>query len=171
MRRVAVVAAAAVLGAAAAGCGAEGQRAVARVGDGGKVTREQLDQAVEHFQEEAKREGKAFADGPAARKNLLGLLLYRARLEQGAAALGITISRDQVERRLAATGSAEEGGSTAKEAEAFVQSSVRAQLLTEAVYRKLADPIRDADPQRRQAKRNAALRRWIASLSERFPAH
>jgi hypothetical protein len=133
------------------------------------VTREQVEQAVEHFQEEATREGKAFEDGPAARKNLLELLVYRARLEQGAAAMGITVSDEQVEQRMAAGGSAEEGDGEDKDAEAFLESSVRAQLVTEAVYRKLADRIRDADPQLRQAKRNAALRHWLASLQERFP--
>ena len=54
--------------------------------------------------------------------------------------------------------------------EAFLQSSIRTQLLTEAVYRKLAARIRDPDPERRQAKRNAALQRWLASLPKRFPA-
>jgi len=35
----------------------------------------------------------------------------------------------------------------------------------------LANRIRDADPQQRQAKRNAALQRWLASLERRYPAH
>jgi hypothetical protein len=131
----------------------------------GVVTREQLEQTVEHFQEEAKREGKAFSDGPAARRTLLGLLVYRARLEQGAAALGIRISDDAVEERVASGAREEESGDD----EAFVKSSVRAQLLTEAVYRRLAARIRDADPERRQAKRNAALQRWLQSLPRRYP--
>lgn len=164
-RLLATGAAAAVLAAAAAGCGSGvGDKPVARVGTG-VVTHEQLEQTVEHFREEANREGKAFAEGPSAQRTLLGLLVYRARLEQGAASLGVTVSDEAVEQRLATAGGGEHGG----EDEAFAKSSVRAQLLTEAVYRKLADRVRDADPERRQAKRNAALQRWLQSLPPRFP--
>jgi hypothetical protein len=166
VRRLILSGAAVVLCAAAAGCGGGGGSAVARVG-GDTVSREQLDQAVEHFREEAQREGKPFADGPAARRSLLGLLVYRARIDQGAAALGITVPQDAVEQRVAAAGAEEATGG--KDGEAFLQSSVRAQLLPEAVYRKLADRIHDADPQRRQAKRNAALQRWVTSLESRYP--
>ena len=169
MRRLVAILAAAALGAAAAGCGTEGAKPVAHVGNA-EVTREQLDQTIEHFKEESAREGKPFAEDAAARKNLLGLLVYRARIEQGAAALGITVSKDQVEEKLAGS-SSEEADAKAKDAEAFLQSSVKTQLLTEAVYRRLADRIRDTDPQRRQARRNAALQHWIASLQERYPAH
>ncbi|MDX6485917.1 MAG: hypothetical protein QOF43_1070, partial [Gaiellaceae bacterium] len=67
----------------AAGC-EEGEKAVAYVGDT-TISREQLDEAVEHFQEEAAREGKDFpAEGTparaAARQRLLGLLVYRAEI-------------------------------------------------------------------------------------------
>jgi len=168
MSGLVLICAAAVLYAAAAGCGGEGEKAVAHVGNA-KVTREQLDQTVEHFQEEAKRKGKAFSDGPSVRRSLLGLLVYRTRIEQGAAALGITVSQDEVEQRLSGVGSEEADGG--QDGEAFLESTVRAQLLTEAVYRKLANRIRDADPQQRQAKRNAALQRWLASLERRYPAH
>jgi len=162
-----VIAAAAALVVVAAGCGAGGGKAVAHVGNE-TVTREQLEQTVEHFREEAKREGRQFVDAPAVRRSLLGLLVYRARIEAGAAALGIAVSQDEVEQRAAAGASEETEGGT--DGEAFLQSSIRTQLLTEAVYRKLADRIRDPDPERRQAKRNAALQRWLASLPKRFPA-
>jgi parvulin-like peptidyl-prolyl isomerase len=165
-RFLATGAVAAVLAAAAAGCGSGGgggDKAVATVGNG-VVTREQLEQTVEHFREEARREGKAFADGRAVQRTLLQLLVYRARLEQGAAALGITVSDEAVEQRLATAGGDEAGGD-----EAFAKSSVRAQLLTEAVYRRLSARIREADPERRQAKRNAALERWLRSLPGRYP--
>jgi hypothetical protein len=167
VRRIVIVLTAAVaLAAAAAGCGgSEGRKAVARVGTTA-ITREQLDQTVEHFREEATREGKPFADTPGARRHLLGLLVYRARLEEGAAALGITVPNDVVERRLESAGGDEGDGGDAK---AFLESSVRAQLLTEAVYRKLSARIHVADPQRRQERRNAALRRWTAVLATRFP--
>ena len=167
MRRgLIAVTAAAAFAAAAAGCGgSEGGKAVAHVGKTA-ITSEQLDQTVEHFREEAAREGKPFADTPAARRHLLGLLVYRARLEEGAAALGITVPDDLVEHRLAVAGGDEgEDG----EAKAFLESSVRAQLLTEAVYRKLAARIHVSDPQRGQARRNAALERGTAGLATRFP--
>jgi hypothetical protein len=167
MRRVILIGAAAALCAAAAGCGGEGEKFIAHIGNA-KVTQAQLDQTMEHFREEAKREGKAFSDGPEARKNLLGLLVYRTRIEQGAAALGITASQDEVEQRLSEAASEDADGGN--DEEVFLESTVRAQLLTEAVYRTLANRIRDADPQQRQAKRNAALQRWLASLETRYPA-
>lgn len=164
MRRLIVVAA---LAAAAAGCGgSHGDRVVASVGTA-SITREQLDETVDRFGEEAAREGKPFVDNAAVRRHLLGLLVYRARIEQGAAALGITLSHDAVEQRLKSGGEAEEGGD--KDEDAFAESSVRAQLYTEAVYRRLAARIRDADPQRRQARRNTALAHWLATLPQRFP--
>lgn len=152
---------------AAAGCGgSHGDRVVASVGTA-SITREQLDETVDRFGEEAAREGKPFVDNAAVRRHLLGLLVYRARIEQGAAALGITLSHDAVEQRVKSGGEAEEGGDEGDDA--FAESSVRAQLYTEAVYHRLAARIRDADPQRRQARRNTALAHWLAALPKRFP--
>lgn len=165
-RTLGVLTVAAALAAAAAGCGgSEDRTPVAHVG-ATTITREQLDRTVEHFREEASREGKPFADTPAARRHLLGLLVYRARLEAGAAALGITIPNDAVEQRLESAGGGEGEDGDAK---AFLASSVRAQLLTEAVYRKLAARVHVSDPQRAQAQRNAALERWTAVLAARYP--
>jgi hypothetical protein len=165
-RTLGVLTVAAALAAAAAGCGgSEDRTPVAHVG-ATTITREQLDRTVEHFREEASRDGKPFADTPAARRHLLGLLVYRARLEAGAAALGITIPNDAVEQRLESAGGGEGEDGDAK---AFLASSVRAQLLTEAVYRKLAARVHVSDPQRAQAQRNAALERWTAVLAARYP--
>jgi parvulin-like peptidyl-prolyl isomerase len=147
-----------------AGCGgAHDEKVVAHVGNA-VVTDEQLDQTTEYFRDEAAREGRPFAADRSARKQLLGLLVHRAQIEQGAAALGITISRDAVERRLQSAATEEE------DAQAFLESSVRTQLLTEAVYGKLAARIHDADPQQRQVRRNAALQAWLAALPKRYPA-
>jgi SurA N-terminal domain len=156
---------AAAFAVAATGCGESGEKAVAHVGDA-KITREQLEQTMEHFSEESTREGRPFAENATARKHLLGLLVYRARLEQGAKALGVTVSDEAVERRLES-----EGGDEGDEgdAHAYFESTVRVQLLKEAVYRKLAVRIHDADPQRAQARRNAALDRWLVSLAKRYP--
>jgi len=157
---------AAALAAAASGCGGSHDgRTVASVGSA-TITSGQLDETVDRFGEEAAREGKPFVDDAAVRRHLLGLLVYRARIEQGAAALGITLSHDAVEQRLKSAGDADEGD---QRDDAFAESSVRAQLYTEAVYRRLAARIHAADPQRRQALRNAALSRWLAALPKRFP--
>jgi SurA-like N-terminal domain len=164
-RRVLLAAVVAAFAAAAAGCGESGEKAVAHIGDT-KVTREQLEQTMEHFSEESSREGRPFAEDAAARKHLVGLLVYRARLELGAKALGITVSDEAVERRLESAGG-DEGGEA--DARAYFESSVRVQLLKEAVYRKLAARIHDGDPQRAQARRNAALDRWLASLAKSYP--
>jgi SurA N-terminal domain len=159
--------AAAALVAVAAGCGESGEKPVAHVG-ATTITREQLEQTVEHFQEEAQREGKPFAATAATRKHLLGLLAFRARLAEGAAALGVSVSDDAVEQRVEAAGGDEAGDGDAR---AFVESSVRAQLLEEAVYRKLSRRVHEPDPQRAQSARNAALDRWLASLAKRYPLH
>jgi hypothetical protein len=151
--------------AATAGCGESGEKAVAHVGDT-KITREQLEQTMEHFSEESSREGRPFAEDASARKHLLGLLVYRARMELGARALGISVPDEAVERRLESAGGDEKDEGDAR---AYVESSVRVQLLKEAVYRKLAARIHDADPQRAQARRNAALDRWLASLAKNYP--
>jgi SurA N-terminal domain len=154
----------AVLALVAGACGESGEKAVAHVGDT-KISQEQLDQTMEHFREESSREGRPFAEDAAARKHLLGLLVYRAQLEEGARALGVTVSDEAVERRLENAGE-DEGENDAR---AFLESSVRVQLLKEAVYRKLAARIHESDPQRAQARRNAALDRWLASLAKQYP--
>jgi hypothetical protein len=162
-----IVPVAVALAATAAGCGGSGDnRVVATVGTA-SITREQLDETVDRFGEEAAREGKPFVDNSAVRRHLLGLLVYRARIEQGASALGIRLSHDAVEERLRSGGEADEGEASGDEA--FAESSVRAQLYMEAVYRRLAARIRDADPQRRQSRRNTALAHWLAALPQRFP--
>jgi len=166
MRKVALLLAAATVVAVAAGCGESGEKAVAHVG-ATKVTREQLEQTVEHFQEEAQREGKPFPAGAAARKQLLGLLVFRAQLAEGAAALGVKVDDETVERRVEASAGGDEGDD--KDARAFAESSVRAQLLEEAVYRKLARRVHLSDPQAAQAARNAALEQWLAALPKRYP--
>jgi SurA N-terminal domain len=166
VREVALIIAAATVVAVAAGCGgASREHAVAHVGTM-NLTREQLEQTIEHFRNEARREGKPFATDAAAREQLLGLLVFRARLAQGAAKLGVTVPDELVERRIAASGGDEADDGDAR---AFVESSVRTQLLEEAVYKRLARRVHETDPQRAQAERNALLQAWLASLATRFP--
>jgi len=173
-RYAAALAAAALVAVAAvaASGGDRGARVVARVG-GAEVTSTELARTVDHFREEARREGHDFPRVTTrafrrTRERLLDLLVYRLRLQEGAAAAGITLRDDQIRQRLEASAGI---GNVEPEAQAdpFAFESVRAQLLLEAVYRQLADPIRDADPERRQAERNAALQKWLDALPARFP--
>jgi hypothetical protein len=156
-----IVVAVAVFALVAAGC-EEGEKAVAYV-DGTKITREQLDEAVEHFEEEAQREGKNFpAEGTHARaqaeRRLLDLLVYRAEVEHHAGTLGIHVTEGQVEERLEAGGESGEDESD----DAFVKSSIRTQLILEAVAKRLARRIHETDLEAATAKRNAALADWVA---------
>jgi hypothetical protein len=105
---------------------------------------------VEHFHEEAEREGRPFPDPGSdgygiVRKQALALLADRAKLETAAARLGIHVSDDQVERRLHASGSEEDEGGAGTEVDAeaeFERSTVRSQLILEAVFRKLTSGLR-----------------------------
>jgi hypothetical protein len=125
-----------------------GDPAVASVG-GTTITRRQLDLMIEHFHEEADREGRPFPDqGTSAyrvvERQSLALLVDRARLEVAARRLGIAVTAADVDRRAAAAGGGtEEGGTIRAEAEAsFARSTARAQLLTEAVFRRVTAAVR-----------------------------
>src|SRR6186997_2918089 len=89
-----------------AGCGG-GSKTVAHVGSQ-QITQQQLDALVEHFRREAQLEGKDFPkDGTRGfvqlRNQLLGLLVYRAELQQAADRLGVKVDQDAVNQRVAAT--------------------------------------------------------------------
>ena len=154
-----------------AACGHSGDKAVAHVG-GQTVTKEQLEQTVEHFAEEAKREGKPFpAEDSAgfgqAQDRLLALLVYRAELADQAGSLGLEVSDEAVEKRFEAGGSAEEGEDEA--GKEFGRASVRAQLLYEAIYRKVTGAVTGNSPQA-SAKRNALAAKFIAEMKRRYAA-
>src|SRR5436305_14845484 len=98
-----------------AGCGGGRSKAVAHVGSQ-EITQQQLDALVQHFRHQAQLEGKDFPkDGTTGfvqlRNQLLGLLVYRAELQQAADRLGVKLDQDTVNQRLAAAQSngAEEG--------------------------------------------------------------
>src|SRR2546421_6267212 len=89
----------------AAGCGGHDAEAkpVAFVA-GRVITKGQLDSAVEHVQEEAKRErsggeGERHASRET-RNRLIVLLVYWAQLDVGAARLDIHVTDEQVDARL-----------------------------------------------------------------------
>src|SRR3954454_21833585 len=102
----------------------DGAETVANV-SGRRVTSNDLRLAVEHFHEEADREGRPFpAKGTEEYDQVetvaLRLLIDRAAIETAAARLGVHASQAQVEAKLAAGGSGEsdEGAAIRVEAEA-----------------------------------------------------
>jgi hypothetical protein len=131
-----------------------GSATVATVADE-KITRKQLDLAVEHFHEQADREGRPFpANSTSAyeevQRQALRYLVALAELEVAAARLGVRVSDREVEARVAsnAGGGEEEGISIRVRAEAaFVRQAARQQLLKERVYKKVGANVRVSDDQ------------------------
>jgi hypothetical protein len=129
----------------AAGCfgGGDGEKskAVAHVGRTA-ITREQLDETVDHFKEEAQKEGKPFPEKGSAvyrvvERQALGLLVYRTELLQTARRLGVPVTDEEFERRAKAA-----GGEAEKEAgEVFVESTIRSQIAYEHIYRKVTSTV------------------------------
>jgi hypothetical protein len=205
---VAATALAAIAGVAIAAAvsrsGGSGSRVVASVGDQ-RITRDQLDLTVGHFHEQAEAEGRPFPRaGTRAYRDVerraLALLLDRAKLAVAAGRIGIHVSNDEVEHHLpTAQGGpdADEGPAVRTKAEAaFVRGTVRAQLLTEKVFRRVTREVAVSPAAvrayysahraiygrarfselaislRRQlvsARRNAAMNRWLAA-ARRMPA-
>src|SRR3954447_10829246 len=101
----------------------DGAETVASV-SGRRVTTDDLRLTVEHFHEEADREGKPFpakgSDGyRRVEKIALGLLIDRAAIEAAAAQIGIHVTQAQVDARAGgASGESEGGGDIRVEAEA-----------------------------------------------------
>jgi SurA-like protein len=122
--------------------GRSGDKTIQTVG-GHKITRDDLDLTVEHFHEEADREGRPFpAKGTREYKSVeriaLGLLIDRAAIQVAAAHLGVHVSAAQVRAETAGTGKSEEGGDIRVKAEAaFGRATARTQLAEEGVSRTL----------------------------------
>jgi replicative superfamily II helicase len=155
--------------AAVAGCAGESDEVVAHVGKQ-TITKEQLERTVEHFGEEAKREGKPFPKEGSpgfddAQDRLLALLVYRAELADQAESIGLKLDDEVVERRLEAGGSTEEGEDA--EGKAFARESVRAQLYYEAIYRKVTAKESGSSPEA-AAKRNTVAERFIARMKQDY---
>jgi hypothetical protein len=150
VRRLIVVASVVVVALVALGIvavvrGNEGGDKTVQTVAGQKITEKDLELTVEHFHEEADREGKPFpASGTGAYKRVekiaLGLLIDQASIQAAAAKLGVRVTEAQVNARLSdASSEGEEGGDEA--AAAFGRASARSQLITEAVSRKLTAGI------------------------------
>jgi hypothetical protein len=201
VRRLAVVAAVVVVA-----LGAAGIAALARHGSGGgktvtsiaghEIKQSEVDLTVDHFHEEADTEGKPFpAKGTReyaqVEKLATGLLVDRAKIEAAAGKIGVHVTGAQVDARLAVHSAEQEGSAIRVKAEAaFRRATAQAQLVTEAVFRKVTAAIRVTPAEvrayydahragygtalfpavapgiRRQllaARKNAAMARWLAS--------
>jgi hypothetical protein len=133
--------AAIVLGLAGCGGGTSEKKPVAYVA-GQPISREHLDQTVERFQEEAKKEGRLYphkgtGQYRAVQKRLLELLVYRKEIELAAARIGVHVSDKQVEARMSNAGSEPDAEAAASADTTFLRDTARYQLLTEGVTRKL----------------------------------
>jgi SurA N-terminal domain len=149
MRRAAVVAAVFLVGVVAIGIvalvrsrGSDNKTIQTVAGE--KIKQHDLELTVEHFHEDADREGKPFpAKGTDGYKRVetisLGLLIDQAAIRAGAAKLGVLVSEAQVDASVGApSGESEEGGDIRIEAEAaFARATARTQLIIEGVSRKL----------------------------------
>jgi hypothetical protein len=155
VKRVVVVAAVVVLALIGVGIAAllrddDGGQTVATV-SGHRITSDDLTLAVEHFHEEADREGHNFpAKGTKEYKQVerlaLRLLVDRAAIEAAASGLGVHVTDAQVDTRLAGSPRESEGGGDVriKAEAAFRRSTTRIQLITEGVFRKLTADIQVA---------------------------
>ena len=120
---------------------------------GHKITRDDVDLTVQHFHEEADREGRPFPrrgtkEFQGVENIALGLLIDRAAIEGAAAKLGVHVSEAQVDARVGAAGSgeSEEGGAVRVKAEAaFARGSARTQLVEEGVASKLTRSVTVSD--------------------------
>ncbi len=117
------------------------------------ITERDVEGALEHFREEAKREGKEFPDEDspafeATRKQVVGLLVYRAQIEEGAKRLGVRVSEAAVERgaERAREGEGEEAEED-EEGREYVRDTIRAQLAYVAAYRKVTRRVVVGDPE------------------------
>jgi hypothetical protein len=117
------------------------------------ITERDVEGALEHFREEAKREGKSFPDEDSpefegTRKQVVGLLVYRAQIEEGARRLGVRVPDAAVERRAEQAGEGEgEEEESDEEGRDYVRGTIRAQLAYVAAYRKVTERVVVGDPE------------------------
>jgi hypothetical protein len=149
---------------ALAGCGSGGGGDIAHVGSQ-PITKKQLDALLDHFRTEAEAEGRSFpkqgTDAYRVQRNeLLGLLVYREELRQAAKRLGITVSQDEISKRLAAAGQTGEE----QNGDAYADDAIEAQLLTERIFRKVTRRVKAKTPEELSAKRNQVMAAFVAKL-------
>src|SRR3954453_8963194 len=148
------------------GCGGGGHKTVADVGNQ-QITQQQLDALVQHFRHEAQLEGKDFPqDGTkgfvALRNQLLGLLVYRAELQQAADRLGVKVEQDALNQRLAAAQNGEQEGDS--NGDTYNRDSIESELLKEGIAAKVTRDVSGKTAAERAARRNQALAAYLARL-------
>jgi hypothetical protein len=146
--------------------GGHSNPAVAHVG-GEAITRDQLDTAVDHFRNQAKKEGTPFPSDNSARfrairNRLLGVLVYQTELSQAARRLGVGVTNIQVLRRL--NGAKEPGEGGDQSSDQFEYDTVKAQMLYERIYAEVTRGVRARTTVELAARRNAAMTRYIDRL-------
>ena len=134
---------------------------------GEKITRDQLQVAVDHFRKAAEQEGTSFPDEKSARfralrNHLLSVLVYRTELAQAARRLGVSVTDIQVLRRI--NGAKEPGEGKAEPTDQFVYDTVKAQMLYERIYAEVTRSISAPTTVALAARRNAAMKRYIDRL-------
>jgi hypothetical protein len=150
-----------------AGCGGGGSKTVADVG-GRQLTQQQLDGLVQHFRREAQLDGKDFPrDGTRPfvqlRNQLLGLLVYRTELQEGADRLGVKVSQDELNARLAAT---QTGGEEAGDVngDTYARDTIESELLKEGIAARVTRGVTGKTLAQRSARRNEKLAAYLARL-------
>ena len=143
--------------------GGHSNPAVAHVG-AEKITRDQLETAVDHFRNAAKQEGTPFPDEKSARfrtirNRLLGVLVYRTELAQAAGRLGLRVTNIQVLRRMSPNSEGEESTT-----DRFQYDTVKAQLLYERIYAEVTRGISAPTNPELAARKNASMKRYIDRL-------
>jgi hypothetical protein len=136
---------------------------VAHVGSE-KITRDQLEVAVDHFRKEAEKEGTPFPDEKSGRfrilrNHLLSVLVYRTELAQAATRLGVGVSNIQVLRRMNANSEGEEHNT-----DQFTYDTVKSQMLYERIYADVTRGLSAPTAVALAARRNAAMKRYIDRL-------
>jgi hypothetical protein len=128
------------------------------------IKRDQLDTAVEHFRVQYKEEGQPFPDEKspnfrALQNRLVGLLVYRAEIDQAARRLGIAISDIQVLRKLNENSEGEEHAT-----DPFAYDTVKSELQYERIYAHVTQGVTAQTTAGLSARRNAAMSRFVAKL-------
>lgn len=178
-----------------AACGG-GTKVLARVGDQ-EVTQHQVDDAIAYLQYEAQLEGRPFPDQGTpewkqAKRDLVDLLIRRARLEVKAEQLGVGVSLVEVRARLGG----EEEGANPPPGTTFHEATVRAAILYGRLFERVTRDVTVSPAEVRafyerhrqvypqpfaqvretlhsqllSARKNAVMRRWERQAERELPA-
>jgi hypothetical protein len=150
------------------GCRGDENKVVARLG-GQEITQKELEPVIEHFREEARREGRQFPDEDTpsfrrSRNRLVALLVYREELKQAARRLGVEVDEEQISKRLEASGGGEEGEEGEEGEGDFARDSVEAQLLYEGIYKNVTRNVKAPTSAELSARRNRRMADFVARL-------